>query len=230
MPAWLNLPNALSVSRVAVLPLMVHAMAGSHRTLLLALVAWVALSDFFDGLAARWLGQVSDIGKALDPAADKICALVLSAALVIYTDFPAWGMILLYAKDGLIALGGWIISRRERVPVMPNFWGKAATFAEMVAFFVFAFDLEPLKRDALWTMTGFVVVSFVSYAAIFLAVARGRRRVADIVAAYGSYGLPRGDRVRERWIRGLILALCAGLLLRLAWLIATHWTTLRVLG
>jgi len=61
-------------------------------------------------------------------------------------------------------------------------------------------------------------------------VVRGRRRVADIVAAYGSYGLPRGDRIRERRIRGLILALCAALLLRLAWLIAAHWAALRVLG
>ena len=230
MSAWLNLPNALSASRVAVLPFMVYAMAGSHRLLLLVLVGWVALSDFFDGLAARRLGQVSDLGKALDPAADKICALVLSAALVLYTDFPAWAMVLLYVKDGLIALGGWLISRRERVPIVPNFWGKAAVFAEMVAFFAYAFDLEPLQRDALWVMTGFVAVSFATYAAIFVEVVRGRRRVADVVAAYGSYGLPRGNRARERWIRGLILALCAALLLRLAWLIAAHWAALRVLG
>jgi CDP-diacylglycerol--glycerol-3-phosphate 3-phosphatidyltransferase len=230
MSPWLNLPNALSVSRVAVLPFVVAALAGQNKPVLLALVAWVALSDFLDGLTARWLRQVSDLGKALDPAADKIGALVLSVALVVYTDFPVWAMALLWAKDVLIALGGWLVSRRERVPIMPNFWGKAAAMAEIIAFFVFAFDLRPLERDALWVMTGFVVVSFLSYAGIFAAVTRGRQRVADIVATYGSYGLPRGDGRRERRVRGLVLALCAGLLLRLVWLIAAHWSELKVLG
>jgi len=220
---WLTLPNGLSLLRVAVLPLAVQALAGRDHALLLVAVVVILLSDFFDGALARWLGQVSDIGKMLDPVADKICTAVLSIALVVYTDLPPWVMVLLVVKDLLIALGGWWISRREKIPITPNFWGKAAAFSQLVLFSVYAFDLAPLQHDAVWVTTGFVLVSALLYFWIFVAVWRGRRSIREIVSGYSAYGLNRGPAKAGRNVNLFIYLLCAAIGLRLGWLLWTHY-------
>lgn len=222
-PAWLTLPNGMSLLRVALLPLTVHALANRDYSLLLGCVIVIALSDYLDGALARWLGQVSDWGKLLDPLADKICTGVLSIALVVYTDLPLWVMVLLVTKDLLIGAGGWLISRREKIPITPNFWGKAAAFCQLVVFIVYAFDLEPIKRDALSVMTGFVLVSALLYLWIFLAIWRGRQTVREIVAGYSAYGLNRRPDAAGRKMNLFIYMLCAALCLRLAWLVWTNY-------
>ena len=219
----LTLPNFLSAARVLVLPWTVLALRDHDRPVLLGLVLFIAATDFLDGWLARRLGVVSDFGKLLDPLADKICALVCSVALVAYTDFPAWGMALIWGKDLLIAAGGALISRRERLPVTPNFWGKAATFLEITAFAVFSFDLAPLKTDTLAVMAGFILLSFLTYVAVFVEVLGGRRSVAEVVAGYSAYGLHRDAAGGARWQNRLVYGLVALLLARLAWLLAANW-------
>lgn len=223
---WLSLPNFLSAARVLVLPWTVLALRAHDRPVLLGLVLFIAATDFLDGWLARRLGVVSDFGKLLDPLADKICALVCFVALVAYTDFPAWGMVLIWAKDLLIAAGGAFLTRREKLPITPNFWGKAATCLELITFTVFAFELKPLMTDALAVMTGFIVLSFLTYVGVFVEVLRGKRSVAEVVAGYSAYGLHRDAAGGARWQNRLVYGLVAILLARLAWLLAANWRQL----
>jgi CDP-diacylglycerol--glycerol-3-phosphate 3-phosphatidyltransferase len=223
---WLTFPNAVSLVRVLALPWLILALRDHDRPVLAGLILVVSASDFLDGWLARRLGQVSEFGKLLDPLADKICALACAVALVAYTDFPGWAMALIWGKDLLIAAGGAWISRREKIPVTPNFWGKAATFLEMLAFIIFAFRLRPLMTDVLAVMTGFIVLSFLSYVAVFIEVLRGRRTVAEIVAGYSAYGLHREAAGGARWQNRLVYVLIILLVARLAWLVATNWSNL----
>lgn len=218
----LTLPNLVTLVRVAVLPFVWQAMKTGDRTTLAALVVVLCLSDFLDGFLARALGQVSDSGKLLDPLADKIDVLVLSVALYLYTPFPLWALVMLFTKDVLIALGGGFIARRKRIPITPNFWGKAAVTAEMAAFIAFAFGLGFLQTDTLVVMTLFVAVSFLLYARIFVQVMGGRKSVDEIVRGYTAYGLSRSARGRQRVMNIFIYLLCALILARLVWLLATH--------
>ena len=205
-PDWLTFPNFLSAARVLVLPWTVLALRAHDRPVLLGLVLFVAATDFLDGWLARRLGVVSDFGKLLDPLADKICAMVCFVALVAYTDFPAWGMVLILVKDLLIAAGGAFITRREKLPITPNFWGKAATCLEIITFTVFAFELKPLMTDALAVMAGFIVLSFLTYVGVFVEVLRrpalrrrDRRRVQRLrVAPRRRRGRPVAEPARLR--------------------------------
>jgi CDP-diacylglycerol--glycerol-3-phosphate 3-phosphatidyltransferase len=222
-PTWLTLPNFVSLIRVALVPLVVLALRDQDYIAMAIWGALIFLSDFLDGLLARWLGQVSETGKMLDPLADKICALTLFPALYWLTDFPLWALALIFGKDILIALGGLLISRRQKLAITPNFWGKAAAFTEFFAFMIFAFDVEFLKTDALLAMAFYVVASFLTYLHIFVLVLRRRKTIADVVAGYSAYGLTRNACGRQRVVNLIILASVGFWTGRLIWLVARRF-------
>ncbi len=214
-----TLPNAVTLVRIAAIPFVIHAMAARQDTILAVWLVVIALSDFLDGFLARLLHAQSDVGKLLDPAADKVCVLALSVALVVYSGFPAWALAMLLAKDVLIAAGGVAITRRARLPITPNYWGKATLAVEMGVFVFYAFRVEAAKAEALVALTFFVVVSFLVYAKVFYDVFAGRRSVDEIVASYSSYGLTRDKTLRARLTNLAITLLSAWLIVRFVWLL-----------
>ena len=218
-----TIPNFITLVRVFVLPLMISAMMKEDYSTLAILVVVVALSDFLDGWSARKFNMVSDVGKILDPIADKICLFVLSLALYIYTDFPLWALVMLWGKDLLIVAGGSVIASKERIPITPNFWGKAAVAVEFIAFIVFAFNLKPLKADTLIVMTFFVVISFATYLSIFIQIILGKKNAEEIIATYSAYGLTKNARGRAKIMNYFIYVLCSGLFLWLIWLLWHYW-------
>ncbi|MBN2431156.1 MAG: CDP-alcohol phosphatidyltransferase family protein [Acidobacteria bacterium] len=220
---WLTIPNLVSLVRVGLIPLVIIALRDQDHTALAVWGVLVFLSDFLDGWLARRLGQISELGKMLDPVADKLCVIILFPALYWLTDFPLWALVLVFGKDILIALGGWLISRRQKVAITPNFWGKAAVFTEFFAFMVYAFDIGFLKTDSLVAMTVFVTISFLTYFHVFLLVVQRQKTIAEVVAGYSAYGLTRNGRGRDRWVNILIFTLVGFWLLRLIWLLADHF-------
>jgi CDP-diacylglycerol--glycerol-3-phosphate 3-phosphatidyltransferase len=221
--SWLTIPNLVSLVRVALVPMVIISLRDQDYVALAIWGALIFLSDFLDGLLARWLGQVSETGKMLDPLADKICAITLFPALYWLTDFPLWALVLIFGKDILIALGGLLISRRQKLAITPNFWGKAAAFAEFFAFMVFAFDMGFLKADSLLAMAFYVVASFLTYLHIFLLVLRRKKTIAEVVAGYSAYGFTRAARGRARLVNYVIFATIGFWTLRLAWLLAQRF-------
>src|SRR5580693_1559335 len=90
-----DLPNLLTLSRIAAIPLLVGLVAVSHPAAdLMACVVFsaAAITDFFDGMVARARRQQSDLGRMLDPIADK---LLVGAALMLLVGqgrMSAWGL------------------------------------------------------------------------------------------------------------------------------------------
>lgn len=133
-------------------------------------------TDWLDGRVARKTGTVSDWGKVLDPAADKAAFLLMALALLKMQLIQPWILWMLVFRDGLIAAGGLLMSRRLRPP-SSNAWGKTATTA-LAAYMVkqavfpgarlpggepfFGTDLLGLAAAAL------VAVSFVIYIFVFI--------------------------------------------------------------
>ena len=83
---WLNLPNLLSASRLVFLPALFWLLYSGHDYLFLAAYVAVGSTDFFDGLLARRLGQVTAAGKELDSLADLF--YYISSAYFLYYLFP----------------------------------------------------------------------------------------------------------------------------------------------
>jgi CDP-diacylglycerol--glycerol-3-phosphate 3-phosphatidyltransferase len=100
-----TLPNLLSLFRIVVIPFLVYLLTFSEPdTALLAasLFLLATLTDFFDGYLARRHRSVSDIGRILDPVADKlliISTLIMLAAMDREPGVPAWLVVIVVARE-----------------------------------------------------------------------------------------------------------------------------------
>jgi CDP-diacylglycerol--glycerol-3-phosphate 3-phosphatidyltransferase len=107
-----TLPNLLSLFRIAIIPLLVYLLTFSDPTsalLAASLFLLGSLSDFFDGYLARRRGSVSDLGRILDPTADKlliIAALIMLTAMVRgdQPSVPAWLVVLVVARETAVTI------------------------------------------------------------------------------------------------------------------------------
>jgi cardiolipin synthase (CMP-forming) len=129
-----TVPNLLSFLRIALIPLFVALIVDPDTTGLgLLLFAAVAATDWVDGFLARRLGQVSELGKILDPTADRLAMAAALVALAVRGVFPWWAAALILVRDAaVLAVGvGLLIGRRVRLDVRPI--GKVATFTLMIA-------------------------------------------------------------------------------------------------
>ena len=130
-----NLPNALTVVRLVLVPVfIVLGLQQSWSALWAAFVVFAvaAITDRFDGELARSWGQITDFGRIADPIADK--ALTLGGfALLSYQGFLPWWLTILIAvrELGITAMRAFFL--RRGVVVSANQAGKMKTFMQMVA-------------------------------------------------------------------------------------------------
>ena len=127
-----TIPNALSLIRL-LLGLAVPWLPGSWR---LGMVAVAALTDFLDGLTARWLHAESPLGRSLDPLADKVFILSLFATLVYEGLLAPFWAIAVIVRDLVVLIGvGWSVPGRSRLSLQNlkasplGKWTTAAQFA-----------------------------------------------------------------------------------------------------
>jgi cardiolipin synthase len=132
---WLTVPNALSVIRLAGVPLFLWLLLGPKADgWAIAVLVASGLTDWLDGKLARWLNQTSRLGTLLDPAADRLYTLATVIAFVIRGIVPWWVAAVLVGRDVLVAVCLAILRRAGFRPPEVTYTGKAATFALMYAF------------------------------------------------------------------------------------------------
>lgn len=136
--AIFTLPNLISLARLSCIPLFLWLLFGSENRLGAALLlGGLGATDWVDGFIARRFNQVSELGKVLDPAADRILFIVGVTGLYIDNSAPRWLCILVVVREAIIAilLSGLTLLGMKRFPV--TWWGKLATFLLMFAFPLF---------------------------------------------------------------------------------------------
>jgi CDP-diacylglycerol--glycerol-3-phosphate 3-phosphatidyltransferase len=151
-----------------------------YRVVTIVAIAVGIVSDILDGFLARKLGQVSDLGKILDPAADKICTALLVISLHFYSDFPLWAVILILARDLTVLLVSMSFLRKTGLISTSNMTGRFAALSWGLVILVFVIDLEPLEVPVLVVATALVGLSAVSYANMLLRLLKSRRVVRDV--------------------------------------------------
>ncbi len=147
----LTVPNLISFARIVLTPVFVVLIVDDDTTTAgLVLFSVVVATDWVDGLVARRTGQVSELGKVLDPVADRIAIAAGLIAFVVRGVFPAWAAVLILARDVGVLVGGAFALKRRHVRVDVRFVGKLATFSLMLAIPAIAWgELElPLAEAA----------------------------------------------------------------------------------
>ena len=156
----LTIPNALSFARIALIPLLVWLIVneGTEGAGLLLLTVVVS-TDWVDGTIARRTGQVTELGKLLDPIADRMVITAALIALLVRGAFPLWAALLIIVRDLLILVAGLILlAKGRRIEV--RFIGKVATFALMMAVPLVAWGHFDLPLAAAATAVGWVAYGF----------------------------------------------------------------------
>ncbi len=134
----LTVPNALSVVRLALIPLFLWLLFGpENRHAAAWLLAALCASDCLDGYIARHFNQVSNLGKVLDPIADKVLLVVGMVAILIDGSVPPvifWPAIL---REILVAATTVLLGAMGARRIDVSWAGKAGTLLMMVAFPLF---------------------------------------------------------------------------------------------
>ncbi len=133
----LTIPNLLSLLRIVLVPIFAYFYLKGDMGLAVLMLALSGISDFLDGKIARRFNQVSDLGKVLDPVADKLTQITLAALL--FMSFSSandktlkafsWVFLVFIIKEIVMVLFGGLMLVLNLRPSAAEIWGKAATFA-----------------------------------------------------------------------------------------------------
>lgn len=180
-----NIPNILSAIRLCLVPLFVYLFFTLENKWYAILVFFIAgATDVLDGYLARRNKWVSNVGKILDPLADKTMQCAALVCFSIEKMIPVWIAALYIIKELLIGAGALFVFRKKSVVVKSSFWGKFAVcvFYLSIAALVWLQN-APHSTRVVWTvaicaaMLCFAVVALVQY---FREYIRSRSENPDI--------------------------------------------------
>ena len=130
-----TIPNLISVIRILLIPVFGYLFYNDEKILAVVILAVSGLTDMFDGKIARKFNQISDLGKVLDPVADKLTQITI--AVMLFIDFKTasnpiinalgWVFLVFLIKEAVMIVGGLIMLLLNIRPGAAEFWGKAAT-------------------------------------------------------------------------------------------------------
>ncbi|MDQ3952334.1 MAG: CDP-alcohol phosphatidyltransferase family protein [Actinomycetota bacterium] len=180
-----TVPNVLSLLRLASVPVFVWLFVSGHENAAVVLYAVGAWTDFFDGLIARKFDQVSEIGKLLDPLADRILIIALAVALVARDVLPLWLAIAIVARDVLLLSVFPFLERRKVPRLAVNFTGKTATASLLFGLTSLAWSETTFPGEGIADELGiaFTVLGAVLYwvaAVLYAQAARDRIRALTV--------------------------------------------------
>lgn len=126
--------NALSVLRIILILPALFLLSGGYRIPALGVFLAAMGTDVADGWVARKFGNVTTLGKWLDPIADKITVLALLVAFFIRSEIPWWGFFMM-SRDAFFIIGFLFLfpSKKRLKPIPPTNLGKMATLLQTLA-------------------------------------------------------------------------------------------------
>ena len=127
MKKIITIPNILSVVRIFIIPFIAIEYFKGHYLLTAALLLLSGLTDVVDGFIARRFNMISDVGKVLDPIADKLTQVAVVVCLTVKHPELLPLVIVLTVKELLMLIGALAMINRTSVTPYARWWGKMAT-------------------------------------------------------------------------------------------------------
>ncbi len=177
---WNTIPNWISFARIIMIPIFGVLFYKNEVVWSVVVLFLSGFSDFIDGKIARKFNQVSDLGKMLDPVADKLTQVTI--AILLYIKFSSsdvelvktfsWIFLIFIVKEiVMVVFGAFMVAIGLR-PSAAEIWGKASTFvfyAVMILLFAFAPDVGAF--NSLWTIPETLLVILVAVSAVLTVIA-----------------------------------------------------------
>lgn len=165
-----TISNILTTIRILLLPWIIYFFVlNTRRSQQIAFILMIiaALTDLSDGFLARKLNQKTNLGKVLDPIADKLGLFSVGILLVIYRNLPLWLLVILFIRDSFYATAGYMLLRKGSVPEA-RLPGKLTTTSLALTFLFYLLKIRLLSTIFLYISTVMIIISFIDYARRFI--------------------------------------------------------------
>ena len=173
-----SIPNILSYFRLMLIPLFIVLYVQEDFTEALITLAASGLSDILDGRIARKYDMVTDLGKVLDPVADKLtqCAMMLCVAM----RYPAmwWLLGLHVVKELIMLVMGWYVLKKTDTVNSAIWAGKLCTgviYAVMMLHVILPHLPQPVSVGCTVVCAGLIVLSLIVYTARYVKILGGKK-------------------------------------------------------
>ena len=147
----------LSVLRILVIGPFAYFFLNDQLLWAVAMLAFSGLSDLFDGLIARKFNQVTELGKMLDPVADKLTQATIAVCLAVKHPILIPILLVFVFKELGMLVGGCILLKKKKRPCAAKWYGKVATFS----FYISAVVIVVMEGVFHLYTTTTVVISYV---------------------------------------------------------------------
>lgn len=132
----LYISNLISLSRFLLLAITVYFLFEQNYLWVLIFIALIWISDLLDGYFARSRNEISELGKIIDPIADKTAVISIVIVLLIQQVIPLWYVLVVVIRDIVILIGGLYLSSGKKVVLQSNWMGKIAVFTIGLTLFI----------------------------------------------------------------------------------------------
>lgn len=170
-----TIPNALTLLRIFLVPVFIYLYLNEHHIASAAIILACGFTDFLDGYIARHYHQVSELGKAMDPVADKLLQFAIVFALIFTVDHMIYLFLLFMIKEASM-LVCWLLLKKKGGYMNGALWfGKISTAVFYIAMFILiALPLEDTTAGSvLMIVTAFFLgLSFILYIKTYIAMFR----------------------------------------------------------
>ena len=171
-----SIPNILCYFRILLIPVFMISYINAKEPRDFYFSAFIVLlsglSDFADGFIARHFHMVTELGKAVDPIADKLSQAAIVISLMIRIEPMRWLFLLFAIKELFMGISSLVLLKKHNVKMDGAKWfGKVSTFVfYTVMFLIIVFPTMPVNiRDILILISGiFLLLAFLLYAKVFL--------------------------------------------------------------
>lgn len=159
----MNISNSLSLLRMLLAIPIAWSIYADQKLILFLLVLLAVITDFLDGFLARKLNQISELGKILDPVADKSIVIIGTLAIIAKGLIPVWLSIAIISRDLLILIGGIWFKRKYRKTLTANMLGKITVNIVGLSLFLAVFYPKDWLLYIHYLSMLLLITSFISY-------------------------------------------------------------------
>lgn len=184
----MNIPNLITLLRLLIAPVIIWLLLEQQAAMALGLFIFAGVTDALDGMIAKRLGQITEIGAYLDPIADKVLLVGIFITLGLMREIPAWLVLLTVSRDALIVGGVLLLyTVNVKVQMQPLMVSKINTVAQiaLVALVLGNMNmpqaqlLTPFITYSIWLVALTTTVSGGAYIYVWLTTAGTGARDGD---------------------------------------------------
>lgn len=137
-------PNLVTIIRLALLPVFLWLLfTTDHRAIAAWMLAALGATDWLDGYLARRLRQVSNVGKILDPVADRLLVMTGLIAVAAAGGVPWWFAVATLVRELLVSAMTLLLAALGAARIDVLWWGKVSTFVLMSCYPIFLLTTNP---------------------------------------------------------------------------------------